>query len=1128
MKTLSIFCFLFLILLLSCDMPSDPTENPKNARINLFMENELYRVPFGSTQNIGVAVLLPKHITNIRMWDSQNDLDTTFEYNSQRFDDTLFMSVNFYSEGFNIIYAEAYLKDDKIKEKTDSLSVFVLNAPDSIIFNEAQELFYTSIGSTKTIGFSIVTNCKHNIEYDFSSLPEIDTEIISLAHENDSVYISFSPEKTGNYSISLTAKCDSVYDILNAEIIVFEKLEFEEVLIPDTFLVGKKDTLKFIMQTNRDDTISCIFSNIKDFNDNIDLLIQSDDSLVFSFLPDTTDTFRFCFLLSNGYINDTVICDIFSFENANPWSKSKFALELLEGKETEIDLNQFLLEPILDSFAFHAEFGEITGSLWNWTPPWGCDTVKNCIIKATNEIGQFSFDLEFKIIPYDTSSPYIRFADPSIENGTVSSSNLSFGLIIQDTMSGINSVSVLLDSSIIINPANKDSLFTIKIENLEHNKPAYIQVFAEDNSIRKNKTELVFFIIYDSTYNDTTPPNIVQIFGPVNETRVTAKQDSLGFKIVDNSGIDSIYWTLNKTRFSEYSINKLGEYVITYDSLKYGHNTITIYAIDNSNNNNLDSHTVTIDYNTKITNIDLQEPLQNAINVDTLPLFRWSGGNDHDGDSVYFTLEYGLNDSNLHTINACCNCSVFTIPSDNKLSPFQTYYWRIIAFSKIYDDTVFSDIGTFKTCESNISIISQPPAHKIINIGDTVAISVETIGNPLNFQWKKNGIPIDNANSSTYTINSVSLEDSGSYSVDIFNKTDKVTSNPCNISIIYPVKVSAGYYHTLVIKNDGTLWGCGDNSNGQLGIDSQCSFNFVKVFSDVIKTAAGLKHSLILKNDGSLWVCGDNSFGQLGISNSSQVSRPKLVTENVKNIAAGANHTLVLKQDGILWACGNNEHGQLGNGNNEKLSKLDSITNDVKDIAAGETHSLILKNNGTVWSFGNNNRGQLGNGSYSSSNIPDSVLIYNVDRIESKYYYSFFHKNDGSFWASGDFEGKLDSSMIKTCHEIPIKITSDIKFVDVGAPTIGLPASNDGLILILKNNGSLHITSAIFLLNTESILKSDPIAVKVQSISAGKMNYFYIKENGNLWAWGVNSKGQLGNGTNNNIDNPLRVIPIHN
>ena len=79
----------------------------------------------------------------------------------------------------------------------------------------------------------------------------------------------------------------------------------------------------------------------------------------------------------------------------------------------------------------------------------------------------------------------------------------------------------------------------------------------------------------------------------------------------------------------------------------------------------------------------------------------------------------------------------------------------------------------------------------------------------------------------------------------------------------------------------------------------------------------GGDYTFILKNDGSVWACGYNSSGQLGLGDATNKSKFTQVTTNisdVKQIACGYARTSILKNDGSVWSCGSNNSGQLGLG----------------------------------------------------------------------------------------------------------------------------------------------------------------------------------------------------------------------
>ena len=148
---------------------------------------------------------------------------------------------------------------------------------------------------------------------------------------------------------------------------------------------------------------------------------------------------------------------------------------------------------------------------------------------------------------------------------------------------------------------------------------------------------------------------------------------------------------------------------------------------------------------------------------------------------------------------------------------------------------------------------------------------------------------------------------------------------------------------------------------------------FAKVttnISDIKQIACSTHYTFILKTDGSVWSCGYNEFGQLGLNDKNKRTTFTQVTTNINNdvkqIACGFDsyHIFILKKDSSLWACGYNGSGQLGLGDKNQRTTFTKVTtninNDVKQVACGASFTYILKNDGSIWSCGYNSSGQLG------------------------------------------------------------------------------------------------------------------------------------------------------------------------
>ena len=242
---------------------------------------------------------------------------------------------------------------------------------------------------------------------------------------------------------------------------------------------------------------------------------------------------------------------------------------------------------------------------------------------------------------------------------------------------------------------------------------------------------------------------------------------------------------------------------------------------------------------------------------------------------------------------------------------------------------------------------------------------------------------------------------------------DYTTTSPTftPIKILNNISNVSSSYHTVIIKSDRSVWGTGNNSYGELGIGN---FNErIKTFTqestsmtDVSQVFSLFNRTIVLKNDGSIWGTGLNLDGRLGLGTlTTSLSTFTSITNDVKDVSGGKNHTIILKNDGSVWGTGLNSSGQLGlNSLTTSLSTFTSITNDVKEISAGSDCTLILKNDGSVWATGRNDNGVFGNGTINNSNVftntynyCDYKIITNPEDNKN----SILQQSDGKVYGTG-------------------------------------------------------------------------------------------------------------------------------
>ena len=307
---------------------------------------------------------------------------------------------------------------------------------------------------------------------------------------------------------------------------------------------------------------------------------------------------------------------------------------------------------------------------------------------------------------------------------------------------------------------------------------------------------------------------------------------------------------------------------------------------------------------------------------------------------------------------------------------------------------------------------------------------------------------------------------------------DKNTFSPVKI-MDDAAAVSAGFWHSLAIKTDGSLWAWGLNQYGYVGDGTTTMRNTpVKVMDNVISLAAGKDHSLAVKADGSVWAWGSNRYGQIGdgttttyesevkygagavIKENNDRLEPVKILDNAAYVEAGGEHSFAIKMDGSLWAWGANYYGQLGDGTNTTRSLPVKIMDDVVSVTAGEHHSLAVKKDGSVWAWGWNWGGEVGDGTKENRNTPVRIMD-NVENVGTGWHCSFAVKTDNSLWAWGNgYDDKL----------IPVKIMDNISF------------------------------------------------------AAGEHHFLIVRTDGSLWAWGMNDWGSVGDGTTTYREEPVKIM----
>lgn len=318
---------------------------------------------------------------------------------------------------------------------------------------------------------------------------------------------------------------------------------------------------------------------------------------------------------------------------------------------------------------------------------------------------------------------------------------------------------------------------------------------------------------------------------------------------------------------------------------------------------------------------------------------------------------------------------------------------------------------------------------------------------------------------------------------------------PCEaLSLLRPLQIAGGEQTLYAVTPDGKLYATGYGAGGRLGIggtDSVSTPTLVESLQHVIikKVAvnSGGKHCLALSSDGEVFSWGEGEDGKLGHGNRDSYDRPKLIEAlsgiGVIDIACGSAHSACITSQGHVLTWGKGRYGRLGHGDSEDQlqPKLVEALLGYRaiDIAcgSGDAQTLCITDDDNVWSWGDGDYGKLGRGGSDGCKIPmkiESLAGLGVIKVESGSQFSVALTRSGSVytWGKGDY------------HRL--------------------------------GHG-----------NTDHVRRPKKVAAlqgkKIISIATGSLHCVACSDSGEVFTWGDNDEGQLGDGTVTAIQRPRLV-----
>ncbi|MEI7027393.1 hypothetical protein WBG83_17025 [Paenibacillus sp. y28] len=324
--------------------------------------------------------------------------------------------------------------------------------------------------------------------------------------------------------------------------------------------------------------------------------------------------------------------------------------------------------------------------------------------------------------------------------------------------------------------------------------------------------------------------------------------------------------------------------------------------------------------------------------------------------------------------------------------------------------------------------------------------------------------------------------------------------------------VVAGVLYSLLPKrvaSETVISGSGKNAHGQLAnFSTSGTTSTIDIPEKVSQVAAGFDHSLALTAEGAVYAWGDNTYGQVGINSAKGVvSGPQKLSSLplITAVAAGFRHSMALDEGGRVWVWGNNIAGQLGTGDRIDVRKptLIDLPGKAVRISAGHRFSLVTLDNGKVYGWGAKCEKD------TKRTFAELMQLIGQSATGISYYVDANADPSSSDTQElCEFQGFVAVSSL-----IPVEIPELAGSLQIVA--------GFGHLLALQPDGTVKSKgcNAYGQLGypTADIVPAETIPglTNIVELAASTRHSIALDKDGRVWAWGANNTGQLGKNLGN-------------
>ena len=343
--------------------------------------------------------------------------------------------------------------------------------------------------------------------------------------------------------------------------------------------------------------------------------------------------------------------------------------------------------------------------------------------------------------------------------------------------------------------------------------------------------------------------------------------------------------------------------------------------------------------------------------------------------------------------------------------------------------------------------------------------------------------------------------------------------------------VSAGPDHSCVVRANGTISCWGANTSGQLGDNTTTArlqpTPVVTGVSFASVSAGGTNHTCALTAGGIAYCWGNNSSGQLGNGSFASALTPVAVTGGLlfAKIIAGAGFSCGFTTVGVGYCWGGGGF-RLGNGTNSTVSTPTAVAGGLTFTAMtlfGDNHVCAAATGGTPYCWGYNFDGEIGDNTSTDRPVPTAVAGgLKFPNVASGWFHSCGLTTAGAAYCWGDNNvWQLGWGTPPTDAYSPGAVLGGNIFTTLSAGyahTCGLRSTGVALCWGINSDGNLGDGTTAWQLTPVSVVGG----LLFSQLSAGDGYTCGITSASALYCWGRNTVGQLGDGTTT-----MRLTPVN-